>query len=253
MNETTLFNRLLIGWLALAGVTFVALLFVTAPYGRHIRRGWGATVDHRLGWMIMEAPSALAFAACFATGTYTNTATAWVFLGLWEAHYIHRAFIYPWSLRSSDKQIPIVVAFFALAFNTTNAWFNGRYLFTLSGGYPLEWMSDPRFIAGLAVFVAGYAINRQADHTLRSLRQPGESSYKTPYGGLYRWVSCPNYLGEIIEWIGWAMMTWSLPGLAFALWTVANLAPRARANHRWYQEYLSGYPLERKALVPGLW
>ena len=106
---------------------------------------------------------------------------------------------------------------------------------------------------GLILFLAGYGVNRWADLTLRGLRRPGETGYKIPYGGLFRWVSCPNYLGEIVEWFGWALTTWSLPGLAFALWTVANLAPRARAHHAWYHDHFPDYPPERKALIPGIW
>jgi 3-oxo-5-alpha-steroid 4-dehydrogenase 1 len=33
----------------------------------------------------------------------------------------------------------------------------------------------------------------------------------------------------------------------------ANLAPRAWSHHRWYHEQFSEYPLERKALIPGVW
>lgn len=65
-------------------------------------------------------------------------------------------------------------------------------------------------------------------------------------------MSSPNYLGEIIEWTGFALATWSLPGLAFALWTVANLVPRAVAHHRWYRGKFPGYPVERRALIPYL-
>jgi steroid 5-alpha reductase family enzyme len=101
--------------------------------------------------------------------------------------------------------------------------------------------------------MVGYLINRQADHTLHNLREPGEAGYRIPEGGLYRWISCPNYLGEIVEWFGWAIATWSLPGLAFAVWATANLAPRAWANHRWYHEQFPDYPSGRRALVPGLW
>ena len=35
--------------------------------------------------------------------------------------------------------------------------------------------------------------------------------------GVHRYVRHPNYLGEIVQWTGWAIMTWSLAGLAFAL------------------------------------
>ena len=42
-------------WIGLAVVVFVALFFVTAPYGRHLRAGWGPMLPARLGWMVMEA------------------------------------------------------------------------------------------------------------------------------------------------------------------------------------------------------
>ena len=103
------------------------------------------------------------------------------------------------------------------------------------------------------LFITGFVINRQADQALRSLRKPGESDYRISYSRLYRWVSSPNYLGEITIWLGWALATWSLPGLVFAFWTMANLLPRARANHAWYRQNFSDYPPERKALLPGIW
>lgn len=252
MKEATVFNALLIAWLVLAAVVFIALFFVVAPYGRHLRSGWGHTVNSTLGWVIMEAPAPITFAVCFMLGNNTGAA-ALVLLGLWEAHYLQRAFIYPFGRRNAARRLPLVVLSFAFLFNTMNGYLNGRYIFTFSGGYSSEWLGDPRFIAGLAVFLTGFVINRQADQTLRSLRRPGESGYQIPNSGLYRRVSCPNYLGEITIWLGWAMATWSLPGLAFALWTAANLVPRARAHHAWYRGHFPDYPPERRALVPGLW
>ena len=253
MSDNSHWTLVIAAWLALAAITFAALHFVTVPYGRHTRRGWALAVPDRVGWMVMEAPAALVFAAWFILGTGARSVTSWAFLGLWEAHYVHRAFIYPLTLRTRNGGMPIWVAGLALTYNLVNAYLNGRYLFTAAHAQTAGWLRDPRFVLGLALFVLGYVVNRQADRTLRRLRRPGESGYKIPYGGLYRWVSCPNYLGEIVEWAGWAVMTWSLPGLAFAVWTAANLAPRAMAHHRWYHEQFVDYPPERKALVPGLW
>jgi protein-S-isoprenylcysteine O-methyltransferase Ste14 len=70
---------------------------------------------------------------------------------------------------------------------------------------------------------------------------------------LYQWISCPNYLGEIVIWIGWTVATWSPVAAAFALWTIANLVPRARSHHKWYQQQFENYPTERRALLPGVW
>ena len=254
MSERDLFEALLTSWLALAAVAITTLmLFVVAPYGRHARKGWGPSIDNRLAWVVMEAPAPLVFAACFVVGAHRDTLPAWVFLLLWEAHYIHRAFIYPFGLRGTGKRMPVFVAGMALLFNGVNGYLNGRHLFAFSDGYAATWLADPRFIVGVGLFLAGYLINRKADHTLRGLRQPGESGYAIPHGGLYEWISCPNYLGEIIEWFGWAMATWSLAGLGFAVWVLANLMPRARAHHLWYRERFKDYPPARKALVPGLW
>jgi protein-S-isoprenylcysteine O-methyltransferase Ste14 len=69
---------------------------------------------------------------------------------------------------------------------------------------------------------------------------------------MYRFVSAPNYLGELIEWTGWAVLTWSAAGATFAFFTAANLVPRALTHHRWYRETFDDYPPERRAIVPFL-
>jgi len=253
MSEQAFFNIILVGWFILAVAIFVALFYVVAPYGRHLKSSWGPTIKDRLGWIIMEAPASLVFIICFVVGTNSSTVTALVFLVLWEAHYIHRAFIYPFSRRTGVSNMSLVVVSLGFLFNAANAYLNGRYVFTFSGGYTNEWLVTPQFIGGLVLFLTGFIINRRADYVLRNLRKPGESGYKIPDGGLYRWISCPNYFGEIITWVGWAVATWSLPGLAFAVLTIANLAPRARAHHIWYREHFPDYPTERKALMPGVW
>ena len=253
MNEQAFFNILLVSWFVLAVVICVALFFIVAPYGRHTRRNWGPAIGDKLGWIVMEAPSPILFAALFVLGIKSISITAIAFLVLWEAHYIHRAFIYPFSRRTGASGMAVAVVGLGFLFNVGNAYLNGRYLFTLSGGYSNGWLVTPQFICGTALFVTGFIINRKADDDLRHLRKPGESGYKIPDGGLYRWISCPNYFGEIVTWVGWAVATWSLPGLAFAVFTVANLAPRARAHHLWYKQQFADYPPRRKALVPALW
>ena len=253
MSEQTVFNGLVIGWFALAAVIFVALLFFVAPYGRHVRKGWGPAMSNTLGWIVMEAAAPIAFAICYALGNDFSL-TAVIFFMMWEVHYVHRSFIYPFTLRGGEaRRMPISVAGMGILFNGINGYLNGRYIFTFSGGYTSNWLRDPRFVAGATLFVLGYIINRRADLILRQLRQPGETDYKVTSRWLYRWISCPNYLGEIMQWAGWALATWSLAGLAFAVWTAANLVPRARANHAWYQNTFDDYPPERKALIPRVW
>ncbi len=242
-------HRALVGLeLALAAVTFVALRSVVAPYGRHARAGWGPTLPARLGWLLMESPAALLFAALYALGPGRGSAAPLALLALWELHYLYRAFAYPFLLRGGHR-MPLVVALLGVAFNVLNAYVNAPWI-SAYGDYPAEWLLDPRFLAGASLFLAGFALHVSSDRTLRRLRGAGESGYAIPRGGAFEWVSCPNYLGELVEWSGWALATWSLAGLAFALYTAANLVPRALAHDAWYRRRFAEYPARRRALVP---
>jgi len=116
----------------------------------------------------------------------------------------------------------------------------------------LYWLSDPRFIIGGIVFFLGVFINVKSDSMLINLRKPGERGYKIPKGFLFRYVSCPNHLGEIVEWIGFGIMAWALPVFSFSIWTAANLIPRTLNHHTWYKEKFEDYPKERKAVIPFL-
>jgi steroid 5-alpha reductase family enzyme len=95
-------------------------------------------------------------------------------------------------------------------------------------------------------------INIQSDNILIRLRKSTELGYQIPKGGFFRFVSCPNFFGEIIEWTGFAIMAWSLPALSFAIWTFINLVPRGVDHHKWYKRKFGDYPKERKAVLPFL-
>jgi hypothetical protein len=251
MSAQTLFTVVTAAWTGVAAATFVGLFFLNAPYGRHAKTTWGPVISDTLGWVLMELPSPLIFATWFALGSHGFAVVPVVFFALWEAHYVHRSFIYPFLLRGGrTRRMTLAVALMGFFFNGVNATLNGWFLFRLAEPRPLAWLLDARFIVGLALFVGGYIVNRWSDAILRTLRRPGESIYRITSRGLYRWISSPNYLGEIVEWIGWAVLTWSFAGASFAAWTAANLVPRARANHLWYRATFADYPPERKALVP---
>jgi hypothetical protein len=68
---------------------------------------------------------------------------------------------------------------------------------------------------------------------------------------MFEYVSAANYFGECVEWFGFAVASWSLSGLAFSIFTLSNIGPRACHHHQWYKEkFGSKYPKDRKALIP---
>ena len=250
--ERLVYDGLLVGGLAVAGFVFVVLFFVDAPYGRFSRSGWGPVIPARAGWVLMESVSLGVFVSCVWVGGPVWSAGLGVLVLAWVVHYGYRAFVYPFRMRERGKTMPVLIFGFAILFNSMNGFLNGRYLGVGSAQYGAEWLSDPRFLIGMIIFVVGFGINHHADGVLFRLRGPGESGYKIPRGGLYRWVSCPNYFGEMVEWIGFGIAVWSWAGAYFAIWTAANLIPRAVAHHRWYRDTFEEYPMERRAVFPFL-
>ena len=236
-------------WLTLAFIVFMILIFVKAPYGRHKSKGWGIEISAKNGWIIMESIPAVLLTVILALG-HNRDVVVLFFWAIWTAHYVNRAWAWPNRAKLNQKLRPLSVVILAIIFNTINCLLNGIWLFDLSGGYGIYWLTDPRFIFGMGIFFCGMIINIKSDDILFSLRDDGSTGYKIPRGGLFEKVSSPNYLGEIIEWIGFAIATWSLAGFTFAIWTFCNLAPRAFAHHRWYKEEFSDYPVDRKALIP---
>jgi 3-oxo-5-alpha-steroid 4-dehydrogenase 1 len=63
---------------------------------------------------------------------------------------------------------------------------------------------------------AGAALNVQSDYHLLHLRAQKGAGYHIPTAGAFQVVSCPNFLGEILEWIGYAIACSHLAGVAFA-------------------------------------
>lgn len=137
----------------------------------------------------------------------------------------------------------------AFGFNLLNAYLQARWISEYADFARDRWFWW-RCAAGMVVFGCGMAANIWSDNLLTGLKSRS-GGYMIPRGGLFEWVSCPNYLGEILEWLGWALMTWCWAGLGFFVYTCANLVPRAGANHRWYlQKFGDDYPKNRKAVIP---
>lgn len=250
MLEADLYTSLLAAVFVSAAVVAFALLFLPAPYGRHASAGWGPTMATRPAWVVMEAPAALVFLGVYLAGAHARELAPLALLAMWQAHYVQRAFVFPFKLRPGGRT-PVLVVAMGFTFNLVNPYLNARWLSQL-GEYPVAWLWSPCFLIGLALFVTGYRINRWADRVLAHLRAPGETGYKIPRGGLYDLISCPNYFGELLEWIGFAIATASLAGWSFAAFTAANLIPRALMHHRWYRAQFPGYPPTRRAVLPFL-
>jgi 3-oxo-5-alpha-steroid 4-dehydrogenase 1 len=243
-----MYNISLLLIFSFAVIIFILLFFISAPYGKFLRKGWGPVIKTKWAWMVMEFPSPVLMALFFISSDQKHIPEI-LFVILWLFHYLHRAFIYPYMQSGREKPYPFLLVSMALVFNCLNGFVNGYGIFHLNI-YSNSWLSSWQFITGASLFVVGFIINKTADEKLRRLRTQSPLEYKIPQGWLFRYISSPHYFGEMVEWGGWAVMTWSLPGLAFFIFTFANLFPRAVSSHKWYKAQFPDYPVNRKALIP---
>ncbi len=249
----TYYNYFLIGMSITALIVFIALYFVKAGYGVFFSKKWGPSISNRWGWILMEAPVFIVMLLLWAGSDRMCDPVRLCMFLLFQLHYFQRSFIFPFLFKSSSR-MALSIMFSGVLFNTLNALMQGGWLFYVSPAdyYTTEWFTSPQFIVGVIVFFAGMAINIHSDHIIRNLRRPGDTKHYLPYGGMFRYVSSANYFGELVEWLGFAILTWSWAGLVFVWWTFANLAPR---SHQIYKRYTAEFGEtftreHRKRIIP---
>ena len=235
------FNVFLLIMTALAVVVFIALFFIDAGYGKFYQPKWGPSLDNHWGWFLMEVPVFIVMLVLWMLSDRRGDVIRLVFLLLFELHYFHRSFIFPRQLRGHNR-MPWTIVLMGALFNTLNALMQGGWIFFISPDdyYPQGWLTSLPFLAGTALFIAGMYVNIQSDSIIRNLRKPGDTAHYLPKGGMFRYVTSANYFGEFMEWVGFAILTWSWAGAVFALWTFANLAPRAARIYDLYSQEFPG-------------
>lgn len=231
----SLFLMSLIGF-----VVFVALYFIDAGYGKMISNKWGPAINNKVGWLLMECPVFFVMLYMWGISQVRFQLPYLVFFLMFELHYFHRSFIFPFLMKGNSK-MPIIIMALSFVFNVVNGYIQGYWLFHLapvdfSEVYTIEWFKSWPFIIGTIIFFTGMFINWHSDHIIRNLRKPGDTKHYLPKGGMYNYVTSANYFGEIVEWAGWALLTWSWAGLAFFWFTCANLVPRANSIYNKYQK-----------------
>ena len=248
------FNIFLLIMSGIAAVVFVALYFLKAGYGMFRDSRWGISLNNKVAWVLMEAPVFIVMALLWwGSERRFETAPLIIFL-LFELHYFQRSFVFPFLMKGKSR-MPVSIMLMGVVFNVLNGFMQGEWLFYLAPAdrYTTEWLTTPPFIIGTLIFFTGMVINWHSDNVIRHLRQPGDTRHYLPQKGLYRYVTSANYFGELVEWTGFAILTWSAAGAVFAWWTFANLVPRANAIYHRYQQEFGTQMGNRKRIFPFLY
>ncbi|KAK8800780.1 hypothetical protein WA158_000105 [Blastocystis sp. Blastoise] len=249
-----------IAWIltGLAIPIFLILLFVPAWYGRytnmseskcHINLG---SLSPRLSWILQECPSFFIPLFGLIYGIIENSIDihGCIMIIMFMTHYVNRSFIYPFRIKSTHR-VPTEIFLMAVTFCLLNGYIQASYYITSCAPWSNTLFKDICFLLGFLLFIIGMTINIYSDNELISLRQSSEGEYLIPQKGLFQYISGANYFGECIEWFGYAIASWNLAGLSFAVFTIANIGPRALKHHQYYKDHFgNSYPTDRKALIP---
>jgi hypothetical protein len=208
------------------------------PYSK-FRTGSG--VNSRAGLALAYATPVFVYVALWAEGGAPQTPYHFAVLGAFLFHYVRRIleilFVNSYS-RPTPLRVPVTIALLYSGVATSCAFFQVRTL-----GQPT---SNPIFILGVLTFAFGEVLNGYHHWLLARLRPLGVRIYVVPRHGLFGWVACPHYLGEILSFVGYAMMSDLLPVWGNAVVVTAYLGSRANSTLSWYRREM---PLK----IPSRW
>jgi protein-S-isoprenylcysteine O-methyltransferase Ste14 len=277
-----IYEIVLIIAIAIIPINMLFFSHIPTPYGRFYKKDiWGPELDEKTAWCIMESTALFMFLIFyFVYGVNRLGYVPLFLLSLWLFHYINRSFIYPFIImKQKYKKFPLILVVLGFFYLTMFSYLNAKNI-SSNPKYTTDWFKKPIFIIGVILFFIGFIINVWADCKLQESKKENKITedvklyesgnfdfskmfdnniyfkdtekkhYYLPTGGLYNYISSPNYLGEILEWSGWAIATWSLPGLLFALGAVGCIGIRALHTHKWYEKHFENLPKDRKALIP---
>ncbi|KAL9625812.1 MAG: hypothetical protein Q9160_000132 [Pyrenula sp. 1 TL-2023] len=148
-----------------------------------------------------------------------------------------------------------------------NIFKNSFHYWVLAGANLAAWCyapssptaKDPPSVAllysGLLLYSLGELGNFSAHLTLRNLRSSGGKERGIPSGWGFDLVTCPNYMFEIIAWIGVTLVGGlSLSVLLFDVISVGQMALWARKKENKYRkEFGDKYRRKRYVLLPGIY
>lgn len=123
---------------------------------------------------------------------------------------------------------------------------------------------DPLAWTGLALWVTGFMIESIADRQKRHFRHNPANAGRFIQNGLWSWSRHPNYFGEILLWLGIAMIAapalsgWQLATLVSPVFVILLLTRvsgipmlEARADKRWGDEpTYQAYKARTSVLIP---
>ncbi len=232
---------------------YIILQYCPANYGRHAPNRNNFMYSDKFCWflhiieVIMTIAHVFYYISTFEGCSMRNI----IILSPFFIHYVNRGLIYPFLIDEKSKKFPLEMVFVVLSFVIPNSFVQCRSVL-FNSTYSEDYLTSKQFLVGYSIFLIGFLTNTYSDYILTGLKRH-HKGYVIPKGFLFDYVICPNYLGELLEWIGFFICTQTTGAFMFVLLSWSNLYPRAKNNYEWYiNKFGSEFPKERKLIIPML-
>lgn len=147
-----------------------------------------------------------------------------------------------------------------------NIFKNSFHYWALSGAWLAYWIYAPNSytalstpltqkldILGLVLYIFGEVSNFHTHITLSKLRSKGGTERGIPKGYGFSWVTCPNYLFEMIAWTGVLCVTRSTATVLFMVVAIVQMQLWAVKKEKALRaEFPKEYRRKRYAIIPGI-
>ncbi|KAG2216462.1 hypothetical protein INT45_006533 [Circinella minor] len=202
-------------------------------------------ISSRFGMLLIYSPSSLlSFLAILSLPTRQHS--NWIAL-MFLFHYMKRlyeiGFVHKYSGSTAVRDTCLI----------STAYIGLTVIFIyLATQVPFSMIDKGQIRFGTLLFFMGEIINFYHHYILSNLRKSNhDSGYKIPKGGLFKFVWCPHYLGEIITLCGLSIVTQNMLTFPFLISCIIYLSLRALNTKSWYENRFPEASL-RAALIPGL-
>lgn len=179
--------------------------------------------------------------------------TQWLTFGMFQLHFAKR-----------EVETLFVHKFSANTMPVFNIFKNSFFYWAVSGLLCAYSIYSPSSLAatadkpvidlvGTAIYLFGEIGNASIHLYLASLRSSGGTERKIPVGYGFDLVTCPNYMFEVLSWVGVIVASRDWTVAAFIIMGAYQMYAWAKGKERAYRkEFGDKYKKKRYVMLPGL-
>ncbi|CAO3642869.1 unnamed protein product [Cunninghamella echinulata] len=203
-------------------------------------------VPSRLGMLVIYIPSLIVCLISLFSWSSSQPIHVQLVSFFSSLHFLKRLYEVLFVHRYSGQSVlqhNIIISFSYVGFSICQLYFTSLV--------PSHALNQSEMKLGMCLFFLGEGLNHYHHCILSNLRSGESKEYKIPTGGLFKYIWCPHYLGEIISFIAMTFLSQHILVFIFQLSSAAYLAVRAYNTKLWYHQRFKSIP-RKASLFPGL-